>query len=114
MSYHQVDVTDAEALSRVIDLAVSQGRFPLQGLVACAGITQEIPATDYPVADFRRVLDVNITGTFLTAQLAARKMLSQRVSASIVLIASMSGRIANKVSLLTIYEGPHASTNASS
>ena len=95
--YYQADVTNSEELSTVIDMVVGQARFPLRGVVTCAGITQEIPAIDYPAAEFRRVLDVNATGTFLTTQLASRKIRSQGTSGSIVMIASMSGSIANKV-----------------
>ena len=47
---------------------------------------------------FKRLLDVNIAGTFACAQAAAKIMHeNEDVSASIVLIASMSAHVSNKV-----------------
>jgi NAD(P)-dependent dehydrogenase (short-subunit alcohol dehydrogenase family) len=48
------------------------------------------------VETFRRILDVNTTGTFLTARAVAKEMHATRVTGSIVLIASMSGHVSNK------------------
>lgn len=56
-----------------------------------------IPALEYPVDGFRKILDVNTVGTFITAQAVARIMAKQGTHGSIVVIASMSGSIANKV-----------------
>lgn len=99
LQYQRVDVTKVQALSDAFEVALVQARYPLRGVVTCAGVTQALPAIEYPVSEFRRIMDVNITGTFLTAQLAARVFLKQGLSGSIVMIASMSGSIANKVSL---------------
>jgi NAD(P)-dependent dehydrogenase (short-subunit alcohol dehydrogenase family) len=50
-------------------------------------------ALGYAVAGFERILRVNVTGTFLTAKHAARIMIKNGVQGSIVMIASMSGRV---------------------
>lgn len=98
LTYHSVDVTNEKAHADVLDKILAQARYPLRGAVCCAGITQEVPAIKYPPSDFQRVLNVNTVGVFLTAQLSAQAFISQRVSGSIVLVASMSGSIANRVS----------------
>jgi NAD(P)-dependent dehydrogenase (short-subunit alcohol dehydrogenase family) len=100
LTYHQVDVSNQKMHAEVLETVLATVRYPLRGAVCCAGITQEIPAIEYPPAEFQKILNVNTIGVFITAQLAARAFLRQRVSGSIVLIASMSGSIANRVSLL--------------
>lgn len=41
-------------------------------------------------------MDVNVTGTFNTAQAACRVMMEHGMGGSIALIASMSGSVANR------------------
>jgi NAD(P)-dependent dehydrogenase (short-subunit alcohol dehydrogenase family) len=59
--------------------------------VTSAGISGHTPALETPAAQFRHIFDVNVTGSFLVAQAAARRMVGQRQGGSIVLIASVSG-----------------------
>ena len=46
-------------------------------LINCAGISQHDPAESTPLETWDRVLDVNLRGTFLCCQAAARGMLKQ-------------------------------------
>ncbi len=48
---------------------------------------------DMPLDDWRQVLDVNLTGTLLAVQSAARVMLSQGRGGSIVTIASIAAKV---------------------
>jgi len=99
LSYRRVDVTDEGALATAFDeIDAENSGAPLFGCIACAGVQQKIPALEYPQADFERIQRVNVTGAFLTAKHAARVMVGNGVRGSIVLIASMSGQIANRVS----------------
>lgn len=75
----------------------SKSRHPIRGLVTCAGISGRCPAVDYEVDKFRRIMDINVTGSFLCATAAARIMQRQMVSGSVVLLASMSGTNVNQV-----------------
>ncbi|ORY05824.1 hypothetical protein BCR34DRAFT_519319 [Clohesyomyces aquaticus] len=95
-SYYQLDVQDASNVDPVFDKIRPTLRFPLRGLVACAGISGESDACDYPVDAFRKILDVNITGTFLITQAVAKEMHRAKVTGSIVIVASMSGWNSNK------------------
>jgi NAD(P)-dependent dehydrogenase (short-subunit alcohol dehydrogenase family) len=61
-------------------------------LVNNAGITATVPAEDEQPAEFRRVLDVNLTGVFLCAQSAGRVMLAQG-RGSIINVASILGLV---------------------
>ncbi|KAH7411046.1 hypothetical protein BKA64DRAFT_662571 [Cadophora sp. MPI-SDFR-AT-0126] len=95
-SYYSVNVTSASDVSSVFEIAVSKLRFPLRGVVTAAGISGEVDAVDYEPDDFRRLLDVNVVGTFLIVQAAAKVMLNHGLGGSVILVASMSGSVANK------------------
>lgn len=88
--YHELNVTDADSIAPIFETIRNEIRRPLRGLVACAGISGECDACDYPIAAFRKIIDVNITGTFTVTQAVAREMHRANVTGSIVLIASMS------------------------
>ena len=56
-----------------------------------AGIVRFGPLLDLADADFRKVVDVNLVGTFMLAQRAARRMRAEGVAGAIVNITSMNG-----------------------
>jgi NAD(P)-dependent dehydrogenase (short-subunit alcohol dehydrogenase family) len=62
----------------------------LDGVVNSAGIAADIPALDTPVDLFRKILDVNVVGTFIVARAAARIM-KERGGGAIVNLASVAG-----------------------
>jgi NAD(P)-dependent dehydrogenase (short-subunit alcohol dehydrogenase family) len=84
-----VDVTDETAVQGVVDRAVAS-LGGLDGIVNSAGIAADIPALDTPVDLFRKVLDVNVVGTFIVARAAARIM-KERGGGAIVNLASVAG-----------------------
>lgn len=63
----------------------------LDAVVACAGVMQTKSLLDLTEADWRRVLDVNLSGTFFLTQAAGRAML-ERNGGAIVLLASVAAR----------------------
>jgi NAD(P)-dependent dehydrogenase (short-subunit alcohol dehydrogenase family) len=97
--YITANIADAEQVSKTLEAILPSTRFPLRGVVTCAGISGEVDAVDYPSEAFRKLLDANVLGTFLPVQAAARIMQKQEVSGSIVLVASISGHVSNKVLL---------------
>ena len=99
LHYRRIDVRDVEELNKIIeDIADKEGR--MDGLIAAAGIQQETPALEYTQADANRMLEVNVTGAFMTSQAVAKQMVRFGNGGSIVMIASMSGSIANRVRIL--------------
>ncbi len=95
LTYHRIDVRDVPSLNRSIeDIADTHGR--IDGLIAAAGIQQETPALEYTAEDADKMLGVNVTGVFMTAQAVARQMIRLKQAGSMVLIASMSGTVANR------------------
>jgi len=69
-------------------------------LVNNAGIGQRLLAEDIGEADWRRVIDVNLTGTFLCAR-AALRIMKPRRSGHIVNVASIAGK------RISIHGGAH-------
>lgn len=85
-----VDVASRRSCEAMVAQVVETfGR--LDGLVACAGVMQTKPLLDLTEQDWRRVIDVNLTGSFFTLQAAARAMLGTG-GGSIVLVASVAAR----------------------
>ncbi|KAF3164962.1 hypothetical protein TWF106_009915 [Orbilia oligospora] len=65
-------------------------------MLCSAGIADSnIKAEEYPLDKFRRLIDINLTGSFICAQAAARAMIDKGTGGSIIFIASMSGHIVN-------------------
>ncbi len=96
LSYRRIDVRDAEQLNGIVE-EIANTHQRLDGLIAAAGIQQETPALEYSAKDSDLMMSVNVTGCFMTAQAAARQMIRFGNGGSIVMIASMSGTIANRV-----------------
>jgi 3-oxoacyl-[acyl-carrier protein] reductase len=85
---HVLDVTDQDAVSAAVD--ETERRAPIDVLVNNAGIALETAFLDISPAEWRRVVDVNLTGMFIVAQSVARRMVSRRRGA-IVNMASKNG-----------------------
>lgn len=79
---------------------MGNSRFPLRGLVNCAGIGWIGSSIDFPADEARKIIDVNLMGTMICAQAAARLVQEHDLSASFVFIASMSGYVVNKVAFV--------------
>jgi NAD(P)-dependent dehydrogenase (short-subunit alcohol dehydrogenase family) len=90
-----LDVTDEAAIDAAMaQIADRHGR--LDVLVASAGIAIRRPATELSLADWQKVVDVNLTGVFLCARSAARHMIAAG-GGSIVTIASVLGVVGGGV-----------------
>ncbi|KAF9873837.1 short chain dehydrogenase reductase family [Colletotrichum karsti] len=94
--YVRLDVTDAKAISDTFAKFVPGLRYPIRGFVGCAGVSDNDPAHEFSIERFRRLMEINVTGTFAAAQAVALEMKKADVSGSMVLVASMSGTNVNK------------------
>lgn len=85
-----LDVADAAAVAAHVDRAVARfGR--LDGAVNAAGIAQDLQALEKtPMADFDRILAVNLRGAFACLQAQMRVMKAQGAGA-IVMLSSAAG-----------------------
>jgi len=89
-----VDVSDEASVAALVDRAVAtHGR--LDGLVNAAGVAGAGPVHLLDAAEWRRVLDVNLTGTFFMAKHVIARLLDQEPvegrRGSIVTLASVEG-----------------------
>lgn len=100
------DVTDADALARAVT-TIEDELGPLRLAVNSAGIANAAAAEDMPLSQWQRVIDVNLTGVFLSCQAEGRAMLGHGGGA-IVNIASMSGTIVNRGLLQVHYNASKA------
>jgi NAD(P)-dependent dehydrogenase (short-subunit alcohol dehydrogenase family) len=100
------DVTQVAELNRAVDI-VEKELGPLSIAVNCAGIANALAAEEMPLAQWQKVIDVNLTGVFLTCQAEAKVMLPRK-HGSIVNIASMSGTIVNRGLLQAHYNSSKA------
>ncbi|GAA2153925.1 SDR family oxidoreductase [Actinomadura napierensis] len=87
------DVGDDASLRALVETTLERCG-SLDVLVNNAGTSVEAPAEDEDIADFRRVIDTNLTSVFALTQLVARPML-EAGSGSIVNIASIFGLVAS-------------------
>ena len=86
----QNDVTDPESCRVVMEQIVSVwGRLDI--FIANAGILKAGDVTEFAPDDWKRVMEVNLFGYFVSAQAAARQMVKQK-SGVIVQINSKSGK----------------------
>ncbi|MGX8012316.1 SDR family oxidoreductase [Mesorhizobium sp. ORM8.1] len=89
----KTDITDPRQVNAMIDRILEE--FGHLDIAFCnAGISNEVAVEDDTYEDWKKIIEVNLNGTFLTAQAAGRVMLKQG-GGSIVCTASMSAHIVN-------------------
>ena len=85
---------DPDAVAAAMRITIAEHGVPNR-VVACAGIGASGSLLGQSIGDWRRVLDVNLTGTWLTLQASARAMVDAGVAGSIVAVSSISGTVAD-------------------
>lgn len=89
-----VDVTDDDAVKAA--MAEAHRTMGAINILCCfAGVVGCVHSIHVSAADWRKVVDVNLTGSFLCAQAAARHMIEDGHSGSIMLTASISAHRVN-------------------
>ena len=107
LHYTRADIRNTESLDELTRSIVAEHK-RIDGLIAAAAIQQVTPALEYSVSDVYKMVDVNYTGTFMTAVAVAKRMMERGCAGSIVFVASMSGLVANKGLLTPVYNSTKA------
>jgi sorbose reductase len=77
-------------------------------LVTNAGITGGSPAEDYEFEDFKKMISVNLNGTFLFAKAAGKWMIDNDHKGVMLMVSSMSGSIVNRPQKQSAYNASKA------
>ena len=89
------DAGDPEFIQKMVDVAVSTfGKLDMA--LAIAGITLYGAFSNYPAADFDRVMQVNLRGSFFLAQAASNQMIKQEHGGSLLFTSSVTGHQAHR------------------
>jgi len=94
-----LDVADEAAVERAFATAAEFGR--IAALVNCAGISKRKPALEIAREDWDTVNAVNVTGTFLCARAAARRMTGGGAIVNIASVLGFSGGLYPNVAYQT-------------
>jgi NAD(P)-dependent dehydrogenase (short-subunit alcohol dehydrogenase family) len=90
-----LDVTDPQSVRLAVERTVSRfGQIDI--LVNNAGILRPHAIVEFPVEDWDLIFQVNVRGTFLCAQAAARQMIAQGHGGCIINVSSASAKKADR------------------
>ena len=89
------DISDPESVAAAVEHTVAGHGTP-DRLVACAGVGASGLLLDQTPADWQRVIDTNLTGTWLTMRAVAQVMVDANAGGSIVAVSSISGTLADR------------------
>ncbi|KAJ3931884.1 MAG: hypothetical protein NXY57DRAFT_173715 [Lentinula lateritia] len=91
---YNVDVRDEELVNKTVDLVIKD--FGVVDMLLCfAGVVGCEHAHELKADDWKRVMDVNVTGSWFCAQAVGKKMIAQKSGGSILFTASISGHRVN-------------------
>ncbi|KIO25059.1 hypothetical protein M407DRAFT_94541 [Tulasnella calospora MUT 4182] len=93
-SFYKVDVRDYNAVEQALD-SIAKEYGSIDVMLCAAGVVDNIPAEDYPIDKFVRVMEINLNGVYYAARAAGKHMIAQGKGGSVIAIASMSGHIVN-------------------
>ncbi|MEM7438689.1 MAG: SDR family oxidoreductase [Pseudomonadota bacterium] len=87
------DMGDVEVVNALFD-QIAEDVGPVRVLVNNAGVAMPGDFLDYSVADFQRVLDINLIGVFAATQRAAKAMIAAGQGGAIVNMSSINAQVA--------------------
>lgn len=107
LHYRRIDVRDKENVAKTFaEIAEFNNRF--DGILAAAGVNHVDKAVSHTPEEVNEVMSINYTGVFICATEAAKQMMKYKCRGTILLVASMSGMIANKGMTSPVYNSSKA------
>ena len=89
------DISDPDSVGVALEQTVAAHGSP-DRLVACAGIGASGLLLEQTHADWQKVIDTNLTGTWLTMRAVAQAMVGAGAGGSMVAVSSISGTLADR------------------
>ncbi|RDW69973.1 hypothetical protein BP5796_08370 [Coleophoma crateriformis] len=80
----------------------------INNLITCAGFCENCPAEDFPAERMRRMLGVNVEGTYFYSTAVAKHMFERKIPGTMVFIGSISGSIVNVPQPQALYNASKA------
>jgi len=109
----RVDVSSIESLTKTFEAFTSDFGGKLDICVPCAGINKNVAFLDTSFELHSRLLGVNVLGVYHTAQLAAKRMISNGTRCgSIILVASIASYMAIRSQQSSAYCGSKGAVRA--
>ena len=90
----QFDISQIDKIEEFIDNSTNELGGSLDGVINNAGITKDNLAIRMSIDEWKKVIDINLTSTFLISKFAIKKMLKNK-SGKIVNITSVVGHTGN-------------------
>lgn len=87
------DVSDADQILAMFD-QIEADHGAVEILVNCAGIAMPGDFFETSLEDFKKVIDVNLTGSYVALQRAAKTMVAQKIEGSIINMSSINAVVA--------------------
>jgi NAD(P)-dependent dehydrogenase (short-subunit alcohol dehydrogenase family) len=112
-AHYKVDVSSMASLEEGFSAFKKDFGGKLDICVPCAGINKNVSFLDTSFEDHQRLLGVNVSGVYFTAQLAAKMMIENGTEkGSIVLVASIASYMAIRSQSSTAYCGTKGAVRA--
>ena len=87
------DMGDAQQINAMFDM-IEESHGGITTLVNNAGVAMPGEFLETTLDDFRKVIDINLTGTFLSIQRAAKSMIAHNIKGSVVNMSSINAQVA--------------------
>jgi gluconate 5-dehydrogenase len=105
----QADVAQEDQVVRMVETAIDE-LGSLEILINNAGVASINPSTEMSIEEWKRVIDVNLTGVFSCARVAAREMIKKRYG-KIINISSIYGAVGDIFTTAPYYASKGAVIN---
>ncbi|KAI9045669.1 uncharacterized protein KD926_008087 [Aspergillus affinis] len=109
--YYLTDVSDKEKLEQTFNEVVHDFGH-IDGCVTAAGVMMMAEFLDYKWEDVVKTQMINVVGTFMTAQLAAKQMKLQGSGGSIVMVASVAAHLSSPALPISAYTASKGAVKA--
>ncbi|OJD29998.1 d-arabinitol dehydrogenase [Diplodia corticola] len=106
---HHADVSSKPAVDAALaEILTAHAGGPITNLIACAGFCENTAAIDFPPERIRRMLAVNVEGTYHCATAVAKHMMARGTAGNMVFVGSISGSVVNYPQRQSLYNASKA------